>query len=189
METIKSLHKRIKENKIILDYSSLNGKANGLCAYADGEYFIIIDPIIIEDEPLHKVVIAEELGHYYTMIDDPTPRIGDSYHRRCRIDKEEEKALRWASKVVIPDHELLDYIADHIDAKLEDLIEYFVVTEEFMLKKLYYMSIKQPYYEVCDNHYLCLTELPSIYITRFFDTELVNKLKSLYGRNNQQIQI
>lgn len=182
METIKSLQNKIKENAITLDYSSLNGRANGICVCADEEYFIIIDPVIIDNEPLHKIVLAEELGHYYTMVDDPTPRIGDSYHRRCRIDKEEEKALRWATSSVIPDDELLDYIASHTDAKLDDLMDYFTVTEGFMLKKLYYMSIKQPYYEVKDNHYLCLTELPSIYITHFFDTQLALKLKSLYGR-------
>jgi len=182
METINTLTNKLKEEEISHDYVDLNNKANGMCVKDGDEYYILLDAKLIDDQELHKTVLAEELGHYYTMIDDPTPKVNDTYQRRCRIDKEEEKALRWATNHVIPDDELLDYLADHKYAILQDLIDHFQVPEEFLMKKLQHMASKQEYYEVCEKYYLCLSNLPSIYITRFLDANIESKAKALYGR-------
>ncbi|MCH4891217.1 ImmA/IrrE family metallo-endopeptidase [Acidaminobacter sp. JC074] len=182
METINTLTIKLEEEAILYDYVDLNDKANGMCVKDGEEYYILLDSHIANDDPLHKTVLAEELGHYYTMIDDPTPKPGDSYHRKCRIDKEEEKALRWATSHVIPTNELLDFLAKNKRSTAQDLIDHFEVPKEFLMKKLQHMASKQEYYEVCTNYYLCLSNLPSIYITRFFDTNIESKAKALYGR-------
>lgn len=85
-------------------------------------------------------------------------------------------------RFLVPTEDLLDYLSKCFICYFFDLVEHFEVTEEFMNKKLYHMSLKQPYYELCENHYLCLQNLPSIYITGFFDAELASKAKALYGR-------
>jgi len=182
METINKLLNTAHSENITINYENLNGIANGMCVYDGSEYYILLDHSIKDDTELHKSVLAEELGHYFTMIDDPTPRVSDTYERKCRIDKEENKAARWATAAVMPTDEILDYLATNLRATYEELIEHFQVTDEFMKKKLHFMSLKQEYYEVCENHYLCLQNSPSIYITKFFDADLASKAKALYGR-------
>lgn len=63
-------------------------------------------------------------------------KVNDTYQRKCRIYNEEEKVLRWATHHVIPDDELLDYLAGHKYAILQDYIDYFQVAEDFLMKKL-----------------------------------------------------
>lgn len=182
METINTLLDKAINEDVTINYEDLNGKANGMCVYDGSDYYILIDHAIKEDHELHKSVLAEELGHYYTMIDDPTPKANNTYHKKCRVDKEEDKATRWATSTVISDDELLDYLATNLIATTNDLVEHFEVTPKFMYKKLVFMSLKQVYYEVCENHYLCLLNLPSIYIFKPLDAELALKTKALYGR-------
>jgi len=182
METINTLLNKAMNEDVTINYEDLNGKANGMCVYDGSDYYILIDHAVKYDAKLHKSVLAEELGHYYTMIDDPTPKANNTYHKKCRVDKEEDKAARWATSTVISDDELLDYLATNLRATINDLVEHFEVTYEFMHKKLVFMSLKQEYYEVCENHYLCLQNSPSIYITKFFDAELASKAKAKYGR-------
>lgn len=182
MKTINTLFDKVNEEKITYHYANLNGKANGMCVNEGNDYYIIMDPVIKKDDILHKLVLAEEIGHYYTMVDDPTPRLNDCHERHCRIEKEENKAIKWAADFLVPTEDLLDYFSSNLSASFFDLVEYFEVTEDFMNKKLYHMSLKQPYYEVCENRYLCLQNLPSIYITGFFDADLASKAKALYGR-------
>jgi len=182
MNTLNTLTDILEDEAILYDYVDLKEVANGMCINEGNEYYILLDKKIKEDDALHKAVLAEELGHYYTMIDDPTPRADDSYHKQCRVEKEEEKAARWATSHLISNDELLDFLADNKQSNLYDLIDHFDVTQDILMKKLHHMAAKQDYYEVCDNYYLCLTNLPSIYITRFFDKNIESKAKALYGR-------
>lgn len=182
METINTLLDKAINEDLTINYEDLNGKANGMCVYDGCNYYILIDHTVKNDVELHKAVIAEELGHYYTMIDDPTPKANNTYHKKCRVDKEEDKAARWATAALMPTDEILDYLAANLRATFEELDEHFEVTNEFMQKKLHFMSLKQEYYEVCENHYLCLLNLPSIYIFKPLDAELASKLKAKYGR-------
>jgi len=42
-------------------------------------FIILIDHAVMNDVELHKAVLARELGHYYTMIDDPTLNTNNTY--------------------------------------------------------------------------------------------------------------
>lgn len=182
MKTINELLNLAGNNCIIIGHEDITNIANGMCIYENGKYYIIIDNAIVENTKLYKEVLAEEIGHCFTMIDDPTPKLNQSFSRKCRVDKEEEKAKRWALEYLIKTNDLLNHISLNRSSTISSLSEHFVVTEEFMVNKLKLMAVKQHYYYLCDNHFLCLQNLPSIYITTFFDENIASKAKALYGR-------
>lgn len=77
------------------------------------------------------------------MIEDAIPSENDSHERICKIAKEEEKADRWAKHELISDDELLDCIIGNYTLNIEELADYFEVSVECLLRKVYYMSLKK----------------------------------------------
>ena len=181
METITTLLNTAIDEALTYTYEDLQGTSNGMCVHDGSEYFLLLDHDIKDNPILHKTVLAEELGHYFTMIDDPTPRKGDNYSRKCRIDKEEEKAARWSTNCLITDDELLDYIEEERSVRLDEIVEHFQITEKYLMMKLYHMSLKKDYYHIVDNRFLCLVNWPSAYITVFLDEKLASIAKAKYG--------
>lgn len=176
MITIENLEQLINDENIQYDYANLK-KINGMCVLEGNEYYIIINENLKSNPLQLKMVLAEELGHYFTMINDATPYRNDSYNKKVQIDKEETKALRWATDYLIPTDQLMAYMRNQSRIDLANLIDYFEVTRDFFMSKLYFMSKKQDYYFIKDKSFLCLTNYPSFYITTLFDDRLVDKLK------------
>lgn len=97
----------------------------------DGDCFVGINPLMIENSADETVKLAHDLGHCET---------GSFYYGysplqlRCQC---EHKADVWAIKKLIPKDELIEAFKCGIVEKWE-LAEYFNVTENFMVKALVY---------------------------------------------------
>ena len=76
----------------------------------EGIYIVNSDlPIVIglnsslkNNTPLLRSVMAEELGHHFTSVGSCVPQQFYNYNYRCRINKCEYKALKWAALYLIP---------------------------------------------------------------------------------------
>lgn len=96
---------------------------------------IILDKQIQHSRRLHKCVLAEEIGHFYT---SPRTNLLVSYtsvNLQVIESQDERKAIQWATDFLIPDHELIKALEKGYRSCFE-LAEYFDVTESFMYRKL-----------------------------------------------------
>ncbi len=133
--------------------------------YCDGNYYVIlINEKLKRNERLYRCVLAEELGHYRTTIGDITPRRYMCYSERLDIDKKELAAIRWAVDFLVPTSALLYAVSRGKVESIEDMAEYFCVTEEFILQKLEFMSKKNGLWHLDGKRYLYLLNFPSIHI-------------------------
>lgn len=144
-----------------------------------GDYIIINDCIAIQnDDALLKCVLAEEIGHYFTTIGRNEPLNTNTYHNRMMIEKQEIKALKWATDYLIDTDLLIDYLADHTLAKVPDIADHFHVTEKFTIRKLEFMKRKDDFWKLRDQIYLCLLNLPTIFIADLWDKRFIEFLES-----------
>ncbi len=157
--------------EIILDkcqimklYTSMPEAALGHYHGDENYYIILINEKIRHDERLYRTVLAEEIGHYRTTIGDATPRRYMCYSKRVVLDKNELKALKWATDFLIPNDKLIQAIKDKVAISFEELIDHFFVTEEFMMLKLKFMAKQKQYWEIDYKRYLCLHNLPTVSI-------------------------
>lgn len=158
--------------RIIKEFAPLPSSILGYY-FCDGEYYIIlINEAIKHDERLYRTVLAEEIGHYRTTIGDITPRKYMCYADRITVDRHELKALKWATDFLIPTETLLNVLKTKTAETLEDLVNYFYVTNEFFMKKLEFMARQNPIWDIDEERYLCLYKLPSVYIFKKFDRGL-----------------
>ncbi|BEP28781.1 ImmA/IrrE family metallo-endopeptidase [Helicovermis profundi] len=134
---------------------------------SDGS-FILINQSIENNIPLHRCVLAEEIGHYFTTVGINEPLNSILYASNLSILKQEEKAIKWATDFLINTDSLLKYISSNIQCSFNDLIDFFNVTDIFMKEKLKFMSLEHLYWHITDSHYLCLANLPNIFITSRF---------------------
>ena len=118
----------------------------------------------MNNERLYRTVLAEEVGHYRTTIGDITPRRYMYYRDRIYIDKQELLALKWATNFLIPTDALLDAIRSKDILTMDEFIDDFYITHEFMMHKLEFMSKKQGMWSLGDDRYLYLYNLPSVHI-------------------------
>ncbi len=176
MKTIQQLEQLIYSNEIKYDIRDMPDQILGYYQSGSSGDYILMNSSI-EKDPIHfKCVLSEEIGHYFTTSGVNESRKCITYCTKVGIDKEEEKAIRWGIDFLIDTDLLLKYISNFTLATLDDLVDYFQVTEEFMLKKLDFMARIKLYWHVKDKHYLCLSNLPSVYMTTFFDTSLIDKM-------------
>lgn len=97
----------------------------------DGDCFVGINPLMIENTADETVKLAHELGHCIT---------GSFYYENSTLDlrsKCERIAEAWSIKKLIPKDELIEAFKCGIIEKW-DLAEYFNVTEDFIVKALVY---------------------------------------------------
>jgi Zn-dependent peptidase ImmA (M78 family) len=98
---------------------------------------IIKNPVIWLDKSLEyntrilRCVMAEELGHHFTLDRDCLTRTYFNYRDRLAVSRAEYRALRWAAKLLVPGDKLGQAIRDGIRERWE-LAEYFEVTEEMV---------------------------------------------------------
>lgn len=173
MDAINKLLNLANRNNISISYQDIDRIANGICIFEENSYSIILNKSLVDNPIKHKEILAEEIGHCFTMIDDPTPMKSNTYSRKCRVAKEEEKAYRWASNYLIPTDDLINYLSFIIDATVHEIMEYFEVSRELLMKKLYMMSLEKGYWKIIDEIYLCLDQYPSIYYAQFYDDKFV----------------
>ena len=115
----------------------------------EGIYIVNSDlPIVIglnsslkNNTPLLRSVMAEELGHHFTSVGSCVPQQFYNYNYRCRINKCEYKALKWAALYLIPLNKLLNAIKCGIST-IWELAEFFNVTDEMVNFRLKLPDIK-----------------------------------------------
>jgi Zn-dependent peptidase ImmA (M78 family) len=124
---------------------------------------IIINQSVCDDEILHKIILAEEIGHYFTTIGNNIPVKYSRYSDRLKVDKCEELAMRWATNYLVPDDQLQFYLSSNPYATIESCYTYFEVTNDFMIRKFEDMAKRKITWPLSDERYLILSSLPSIY--------------------------
>jgi len=180
MRNISQLQQLMQENNILFGLDDLPRNTYGYFQSSEsGDYIIINDCIDIQnDDALLKCVLAEEIGHYFTTIGINEPVNTNTYHRNMMIEKEETKALKWATDYLIDTELLIAYLADHTLAKVPDIAHHFQVTDNFVINKLEFMKRKDEYWKLRDQIYLCLVRLPTIFIADLWDERFIDFLES-----------
>ena len=112
------------------------------CAGQDMPPIIGLDNSLINDTPLLRCILAEELGHHFTTSGCYIPRQFYNFSDRLHISKIEFKAMRWAVNYLIPEDDLLDVIGSGLYESWE-LAEHFNVTEEFATFRLRLFGAKE----------------------------------------------
>lgn len=153
-----------KDENIILEYCDLPDSMGGHM-YLLGDFkFILINNNVLKDKIAHKAVLAEELGHYFTTTKNSIPYKYNSYRDRLSIDKEEQRALRWAANFLMPTDELLEDITDVYFSSYYDLCEIYDVPDYLAKIKIEHMAAIKSNWDLSDGTSLVLSNLPNIYV-------------------------
>lgn len=164
MITTEIMENLIQEYGIIKSFAPLPSPVLGHYCY-DGRYnIILINEKIRHQERLYRTVLSEELGHYKTSVGDLTPLKFMNYQNKILINKKELLALKWATEFLIPTGDLVDLLRRELVASLEELSNYYQVTEKFMLMKFEFMAKIQPIWKLTEDRHLNLFKLPGIFI-------------------------
>ena len=84
---------------------------------------------------LERIVLAEEIGHHLTTTTHCLPKMFQNYQHRLHISREEYRASRHGSAILITANELLGALAQGID-EIWDLAEHFNVPDDYMKFRL-----------------------------------------------------
>jgi Zn-dependent peptidase ImmA (M78 family) len=167
MDKLNMLFGIAAENNIAIEYVNFPENIRGLYFKDEG-----IDPVIginkkiISDQNLFTCVLAEELGHHFTTVGDCAAEYY-SYSDRLIVNKKETLALKWATELLMPIGEIVQAVKDKV-IDFHDIASYLQVTEQFLLKRLEFISKRQPYIEVDKTQVIMLTKLPCIYLMSKF---------------------
>lgn len=91
---------------------------------------------------LHKLarcVLAEELGHHYTGIGSYVFKTHANYSLDRRMSADDEKALRWATSILIPTNKIVALLEKGM-YRCTELANYFGVTTWFMFRKMEFLQ-------------------------------------------------
>lgn len=102
---------------------------------------IFLDKSLPKYPRLHKCVLAEELGHYYTAPRTSIIQVHTSAYINIIMDQDERKALKWATNFLISDKSLFQAYKMGLHT-CYDLAEYFDVTEWFLFRKLSFIRAR-----------------------------------------------
>jgi Zn-dependent peptidase ImmA (M78 family) len=142
----------IKAENIYFNYTNLltstHNKLYGVYFFEDSYGpSILLDKSLAkpENRRLHKCILAEELGHHFTVPRTNIFKLYGSCSIEC-LDKiqqaqDERKALKWASDILIPNVELSRAVSDGCQS-VYVLAEWFDVTEWFVFRKLGILETK-----------------------------------------------
>ena len=176
MRTTTEIYQLIQEENIIVNELLLPNRKLGLYRKDSDGDFIFFHPSLNSNTPYLRCVLAEELGHHFTLIGNYNYTGKVSYQTFINSTKEENKAIRWATEYLIETNKLLEMFYEE-NFSIYSLADSFDVTPEFMLQKLYFMSYDLPQWYVANNKLLCLTCLPSFFISQIFDDQKVLETK------------
>lgn len=118
------------------DFSMFPEEVHGLYMY-DQEIgpAIILGNHLRHSRRLHKCVLAEEIGHFYTAPRTNLLMAYTSANLKAMMSQDERKAIQWATDFLVPDVELVKALEAGCRSCYE-LAEYFDVTEWFMYRKM-----------------------------------------------------
>lgn len=123
-----------KENILIEDFD-FQGSFLGLYIKYPGHIpIILLDKRLPYCSPLTRCVLAEEIGHHFTMLGDSV-RQRANYIDRLKVSKIEKAALKWAGKFLIPDEDLYKTLKRG-QPSIYELAQNFNVTEDFIRTRL-----------------------------------------------------
>ena len=130
----------IRQEDIFRDYDHLNygeRKLYGLYFYDRNrdKPFILLDVRLDFNPTLHRCVLAEELGHYFTVPRSKLTKPFASYGDRLQLSRDERRALTWAARFLISDEQLNDALAQHCNS-IQEVAEYLGVTPEIAAIRL-----------------------------------------------------
>ncbi|GMA55444.1 hypothetical protein GCM10025857_68010 [Alicyclobacillus contaminans] len=84
----------------------------------------------MESNPvLHRCVLAEELGHYFTVPRSKFTKPFASYGDRLQLSRDERRALNWAARFLISEESLKEALAQRYRS-IHELAEHLGVTTE-----------------------------------------------------------
>lgn len=101
---------------------------------------IILDNSLRYEKTLFRCIFAEEVGHHMMGVSTNFFKAERSYRYELHRGRDEIKAMRWATDVLIPDIELYLAIKRQGLAEVYELAEYFNVTIPFMMDKLKFVK-------------------------------------------------
>lgn len=154
----------LKKCRIIKEFATLPETTLGYY-YCDRDYYVIlINEVIRSDERLYRSVLAEEIGHYRMTIGDITPRKHMCYRDRLNVDKQELLAMKWATGFLVPTGMLLGFLREQKLLSLANLTDRFMVTPEFMMQKLEFMSKQNLVWDLDGKRSLYLGNFPGVHI-------------------------
>lgn len=153
----------LTEKCICLEYLDLIS-AHGFYLYLEECTIIGISNAIVHNERLFRTVLAEEIGHHFTIISNKQPTQYLTYSDRLGLDKSESAALMWAADFLIPTSALLEFLSENKLIHLQDIEDHFQVMDYLVHTKFRMLAAKQHYYTLADGRSLVLTSLPDIHI-------------------------
>lgn len=131
--TLLDLYKTAERNGVeVMSIDTSVTKSMSLVSECDN-YYIGINPFMLESDIEEAMCLAHELGHCMT---------GSFYNRYSKLDiraKHERRADKWAIKKLVPKDELRMAVKSGRESRYE-LAEHFNVTEDFMQKVLDYYN-------------------------------------------------
>lgn len=142
MKTLQDIYDLIEECNIVLEYQDFAKNILGIYRSNSEVDLIVINRYIESNEMLHRIILAEELGHYFTSIGNNTPVKYVKKKDQLKIDICEEKAMRWSLNYLIPTQALVDYIYTHDYITLDDCCKHFDVPIDFMTRKFESMTLE-----------------------------------------------
>jgi len=114
-----------------------NGNLLGFYFYDSqrGQPFIVLERKIDRWPILHKCVLAEEIGHYFTVPRSKFILPYASYRERLYLSIDERKALTWAAKFLISLRDLKKAIHSGCET-IHDIADFLYVTPEIATIRL-----------------------------------------------------
>lgn len=134
----------VERENIFLSYKDLSYPTRNLL----GLYYfdpvkqtpnIVLDLSLEHNLPLHRSVLAEELGHYFTAPQASILTPYTSYNVKMILSRDEEKALRWACDFLVPVEKFVECIEKGVQ-EVEEIADYFAVTKFLILRRIHFLN-------------------------------------------------
>lgn len=133
----------VEKEGIWLDYVDLsNLRQNIFGLYRidhDGDPHITLDKSLEHNDRLHRSILAEELGHHFTVPQTSFLVPYTSYSLQRRLSKDEAKALRWACNTLLPYPRFVEAVQNGLRCPHE-LADYFNVTPWLVWRRFEFMQ-------------------------------------------------
>lgn len=140
-EKEKYLWKVVENEKIIVLYDDLihtEEKLQGIyISRGDTGPTICLEQSLGERE--HKCALCEEVSHHMVGVASSFTSVNKNYSQIILKDKDEYRALKWSTNILIPDHELCRAIIKDCLNNAYEIADYFNVTLPIAMAKLTFL--------------------------------------------------
>jgi Zn-dependent peptidase ImmA (M78 family) len=127
-----NLIKLATQHGIVIEYWDFASPLQGVYwAPADLPSVIGLSKALFESRARFRCVLAEELGHYFTTVENAIPCTHFHYRDRLWVSRVEYQALRWAALYLMPTKQVVQAFRDGARERWE-LAEWFEVTGEMV---------------------------------------------------------